>query len=99
MKNLIQLLDSKPVTYLRLAGCALTVLMIAATLFGFQGPTPKEIYDLSIEHRLSSLEEKVSGISEELREMNEKNWVVMLGILGLSGEAGLRIVKGRSKRG
>lgn len=96
--RLVKLLDSWPVLCVRLSACVATILLIAVTLFGGQVPTPNEIYDLTVEHRLSSLEEKVSGISDRLRDMNEKDWVIMLGILGLTGETGLRIAKSKSRK-
>ena len=98
IRDLIRLLDTKAVTYIRLLCCAMMMMVIAVSLFGIQAPSPKEIYDISVETRLTALQVKVENIIDTQKETDEKVWVIMLGILGLTGETGLRIVKGRNRK-
>lgn len=45
------------------------------------------------EHRLTALETKVDAILADVHDLRQYNWVALLGIAGLSGEAGLRLFK------
>lgn len=51
------------------------------------------------EHRFTTLETKVEVIAQDLKEMRQYNWAVILGLAGLLGEAGIRIVKKPPKEG
>jgi hypothetical protein len=51
--------------------------------------------DLKVEGRISSLEESVRGIKEDMSELKFWHIIETLGISGMVGEAAIRVIKRR----
>lgn len=58
---------------------------------------PQDNGAISIEHRFSVLETKVSQIGDDMADFRWKSWLELLGISGLVGETGLRVIKSKKK--
>lgn len=54
---------------------------------------------LSVEHRITNLEGKTDTLIKEVDNLRAHDWMNMLALAGLVGEAGIRAVKGRRSTG
>ena len=88
---------------IRGTAAAITMLLIAAVvLFPAKAPaqtahlttlTATEDTAIADEHRFTKLETEVATIHADLESLNDHVWVGLPGLLGLCGEAAIRVVR------
>lgn len=97
IKGFDNLMVTKPLIAVRVGVCFGIALVLAVSAFSMkptsQLPPSSTMDPLSVEHRLTSLESKMDQAVEELLEMKFTRWAELLGLSGLLGEAGIRLVK------
>lgn len=96
---MLKLLDCRLAQVIRV-GCLFAVallLVFTAYLRAQQSPvSPPSLDPVLVEHRFTSIETKTDQIFNEIRDLKAMEWVKLLALSGLIGEAGIRVV--RSKR-